>query len=458
MFLVLLKIKDKIYFEGLDSQEEMVEFIDSIEKKFGGIEYPKSVIITGSDDDINQIIEMIEEQYYLYIVGRKIDEKVYKELLALIDGLSIPVQITFGIEFDETEDDEEEYEAEEPTELPKPTSHGTELNSEMISSIVADTEPDPIIEAEPEFENTKYSVFVLWYSNKVVITMGDEAEAGYDESKSFKQSFDNLDEAMALFEGFKHDFMEILDNETDLSFDVDKHLEMVHQFIENKILMMEWKDTQSIKYMNGRYRQHKVESEKTNPMEDHDFLTAKEVMKLLRISDQTLANWRRNNLIDYKKISNRKYLYVVDSVNDIFENGVDTEGVSNVVTITPAVASAQIKKIVYEDEIMKMLKPLAFKIPEYKLSKQNFFLNFGNVGLSSSPQAMINDNFQLVDVIKKNVIFETPKEVYEYLVGLFSDGKEPRLDTSKKILSGYSKFYLNKLYDGDLVSPKVLQA
>ena len=48
----------------------MVEFIESIEKKFGGIEYKKSVIISGDDNIINELIEAIEEKYYLYIVGR----------------------------------------------------------------------------------------------------------------------------------------------------------------------------------------------------------------------------------------------------------------------------------------------------------------------------------------------------------------------------------------------------
>ena len=84
MFLVLLKIKEKIYFESLNTHDEMVEFIESIEKKFGGIEYKKSVIISGDDNIINELMEAIEEKYYLYIVGRKLDEKDYKDLIELI--------------------------------------------------------------------------------------------------------------------------------------------------------------------------------------------------------------------------------------------------------------------------------------------------------------------------------------------------------------------------------------
>ena len=45
MFLVLLKIKNKIYFENLDNQEEMIDFIDTVENKYGEIEYKKSIVV-----------------------------------------------------------------------------------------------------------------------------------------------------------------------------------------------------------------------------------------------------------------------------------------------------------------------------------------------------------------------------------------------------------------------------
>lgn len=455
MYLVLLKIKKKIYFENLNNQTEMMDFIDSIENKFGEIEYNKSIIISGNDDDINEIMEMIEENYYLYIVGRKIDEKVYKELITLIDGISMDVKITFGIEFEEEKENEEIFEEPEPIFTKQTKTIETEdekvsydfnppmeLNINTLNDIINDEDEEENIDI-----NTKYSLFIYWTHNSVILSVEELSLAEYDKSKSFKQQFDNIDETLSLFEGFKHDFMELINDETETMFMINDHLTIIQQFIENKILMMEWKDTSSIKYFNGKYRQNKVKV--NNEIIENDYLTAKEVMKKLRISDQTLANWRRNNLIDFRKISSRKYLYLNESVNEIFENGVDTSGISNN-TVEPEIVSAQIKKINYETEIIKLLHPISFKIPEYKFNKQNFFLNFGNVNIVSSPQVMINNNFQLIDYIKKTVIYETPKELYEYLIKIFKEGKEPRIDTSKKIQSEFSQFYLNKLYKKEL--------
>jgi hypothetical protein len=436
MFLVLLKIKAKVYFEILDTQEEMTDFIDSIEQKFGEIEYQNSIIISGNMNDINEIVEMIEERYYLYIVGRKIDKKVYKELIEMINGLTFDVSVTFGIEFENNDEDDE------------PIPSGLTLTEKIVSDIIADTEPDELI--DEEFTETTYDLYVYWFYEKVILSLNDiDYNEGYDDTKSFKQSFKNFDEAIALFEGFKHDFMEIISEETETMFTINEHLLMVHEFIENKIILMEWKESQPIKYFNGKYRQKRTE--KVENFEEFDYLTAKEVMKKFRISDQTLANWRKNNLIDFRKISNRKYLYLVDSVNEIFENGIDTTGVGNTPTM-PRIVSAQVKKIHYEEEIVKMLQPLAFKVPEYKFKKQNYFLNFGNNGLVTSPQVMINNDYQLVDFIKKSIIKNTPKELYEYLVKMFDDGREPAIDTSKKIQSDYSNFYLNKLYDKNLIA------
>lgn len=441
MFLVLLKIKNKIYFENLDNQEEMIDFIDTVENKYGEIEYKKSIVVNGSDSDIEEIVNLIEEHYYLHIVGRKIDEKVYKELLELLADLKLDVRITYGIEF------EEEHRTPlkvEKTELP--TNIGTLLNTDAIPAIVAES----IV--EDDLDIPMYSLYVYWFDTAVTFNLNEMSD--YDPTTSFVQRFENMDEVISVFEGFKHDFMELIDSEDESSFTITSNLNFVKDYIETKIEMMVWKSTQPIKYLNGRFRKKQVEPIVETSYVSGDYMTAKEVMKKLRISDQTLANWRRCNLIEFKKISNRKYLYTVDGVNDIFENGVDTTGV---VTISENTANLytptqQPKQINYEQEILNILKPLAFKIPEYKYQKQNFFLNFGNIGISSSPQVMINNQFQLVDFIKKSVIKETPQELYEYLVFVFGSGKEPRVDTSKKIQPEFSKFYLNKLYDKNMLS------
>lgn len=422
MYLVLLKINNKIYFESLDSKNEMVDFIEAIESKYGEIEYKKSIVIYGNDEDINEIIELIEENYYLHIVGRKIDEKVYKDLIALIENLSLNISITYGIEFEDED-------------------MGMELNEETVEKII--NESASLID---EIENISYPVYIYWTTNNVVFSMS-EIEDEFDESISFKQTFKNLDEAISIFEGFKHDFMELISEEDNTYFVVNKHLPLVQPYIEQKIIMMKWKETQTIKYMDGKYRTKKSENifdEKS----DEEYMTAKEVMKKLRISDQTLANWRRKGLVKFRRISNRKYLYYIESIQNIFENGIDTTGVNNQITTSKKQAS----NINYEKEILNMLSPIAFKIPEYKYKKQNFFLNFGNIGITSSPQVMINNNFQLVDFIRKSIIFNSAKELYEYLVDVFNDNKEPRIDTSKKIQPEFSNFYLNKLYDRKMVS------
>ncbi len=443
MFLVLLKIKNKIYFESLDNQEAMIEFIDTVEEKYGDIEYKKSVIVEGAEDSIEEIINMIEEHYYLHIVGRKIDEKVYKDLIALLEDLKIDVKITYGIEFET-----EEVDVEEDGLPPAPKTIGTLLNTDSYATIMSAVKES---EELSDIDDPEYSFYVYWFEDRVVFNL--EEMDGFDTSCSFRQSFDNLDEVMSLFEGFKHDFMEIIVDETESTFAVASNLNEVKEFIETKLTMMVWKDTKPLKYLNGRFKQKKVDSIETVAV-NYDYLTAGEVMRKLRISDQTLANWRRCGLIDFKKISNRKYLYVVESVNNIFENGVDTSGVVNVVEQQVSVTQPTTKKqIDYKVEILKLLKPIAFKVPEYKYQKQNFFLNFGNIGFSSSPQVMINDDFQLIDFIKKTVIKETPQELYEYLIEIRKNGKEPRIDTSRKIQSGFSKFYLNRLLDKELVAP-----
>ena len=442
MFLVLLKIKNKIYFESLSNQELMIEFIDNVEEKYGEIEYKKSVIVEGSDNDIDDIINMIEEHYYLHIVGRKIDEKVYKDLIALLEDLKLDVKITYGIEFETKEVD-----LEEDGLPPAPKTTGTLLNTDSYSTIMSAVKESEELSDVPD---SPYSFYVYWFEDRVVFNL-DEMD-GFDTSCSFRQSFENLDEVMALFEGFKHDFMEIIDDKTDSSFSVTSNLKEVKEFIELKLSLMGWKDTKPLKYLNGRFKQKKVDPVETVAI-GHDYLTASEVMRKLRISDQTLANWRRCGLIDFKKISNRKYLYVIESVNNIFENGVDTSGVVNIKeTKTPLHTPSKPKQINYEEEILNLLKPYAFKIPEYKYQKQNFFLNFGNIGISSSPQVMINNQFQLIDFIKKNVIKETPQDLYEYLLETICGGNEPRIDTSRKIQPEFSRFYLNKLYDRSIVS------
>lgn len=427
MFIVLLKIKDKIYFESLDTENEMIDYIEAIEQKFGDINYKESSIINGNKKNISTIMDMIEDEFYDYIIGRKLDTKIYTELLKMIENSKIPVKIKYGVEFEEdTIDEDIDHEIHE----------SNTLSSETLLDIIETIETDE-----------QHTIDFFIYPDEILIGLNLEAigRGDYLMNKSFRQYFENIDEAISLFEGFKHDFMELIETETDVSFRIITMIDEVSNYIETKIDLMDWKETQIIQYLDGTYKKSNDILNSVAVYNHDDFLTAKEVMRMLRISDQTLANWRKNNLIKFRKISNRKFLYFMDSVQDIFENGIDSTGV-----VTTEKPINQPTKINYELEIIKMLKPIAYKIPEYKREKQNYFLNFGNIGIVSSPQVMINNNFQLVDFIKKSVIKDGSKELYEYLISIFKEGKQPRLDTSKRIQPEFSKFYLNKLFNTDV--------
>jgi len=430
MHILLLKIPNKVYFESVNTSEEMVEFIDAIEKKYGIIDYDQSIIISGVDNLLNEVLDNIENHYDLYIVGRRLDEKVYKEMLAFIVGNKKydTLKFKYGIEFEENKNEDE-----------------TEI---LVENNI------PNIPTELQFTiEKKYQITLLMFPNSIIITMGDFSDKSAILEKSFSVKFENFDEAMSFYEALKYDTMEINSEIDETTFSIDIYIDEVLKLIKTKIQLMSWKDLENIIYFDGS-RYEEFISMDTQPnideikYENYDMMfTAKEVMKKLRISDQTLANWRRNELIKYKKISNRKYLYFADNIHNIFENGVDTTKINNQSNVNTLNSISQKKSadVDYKNEIIRLLTPLVYKIPEYKLKKQFFFFNFGNIGLQSSPQVMINNNYQLVDYIKKTILKDSEEEVFKYLKNIMDDGKEPRIDTSKKIQPEFSYFYLNNL-------------
>ena len=50
------------------------------------------------------------------------------------------------------------------------------------------------------------------------------------------------------------------------------------------------------------------------------FYTQKEIIELFKIHRQTLNNWRRAGTIKYKKINQRKFLYILPETKFIQEN------------------------------------------------------------------------------------------------------------------------------------------
>lgn len=390
--LVLLKLRGDIYFDIVDDSE-LSSFIESIAAGYGHIDFNNSTIITGESEDLNHIMELIESSFVL-LDEHRISGSMYVELLEFIGRISMGITIVHGVIFDDVTD------------------------RIILSTRVA------------------YDVYIYCFRRKVVISL--VKMDGYLSGKSFKCSFENIDESLSMLEGFRHDFMEIISSESESYIVVTERLDVVIPFIEKKIGMMSWRYNGTIMYLDGTVR---VEDDLGT-----EYLTSTEVIRKLRISDQTLANWRKKGLVDFRRISDRKYLYLFSDIDYIFENGIDPV----VDTINKDMPLLNVMN--YAEEILGILKPYAFKIPEHELEKHNYFLNFGNIGISSSPQVMINNNFQLIDYIKKQIICETPKELHKYLMTNIALSIEPILDTSKKIQKGFSNCYLHNLYDDSLVA------
>ena len=58
-----------------------------------------------------------------------------------------------------------------------------------------------------------------------------------------------------------------------------------------------------------------------------NFVSAKTVKEKFQITNQTLYNWRNNNLIQYKKINSKHFVYDLGSVL----NEIETENRINVI-------------------------------------------------------------------------------------------------------------------------------
>ena len=54
-------------------------------------------------------------------------------------------------------------------------------------------------------------------------------------------------------------------------------------------------------------------------METEKFYTQREILEIFKIHRQTLNNWRRNGTIKYKKLNERKFLYLLPESNIIHE-------------------------------------------------------------------------------------------------------------------------------------------
>jgi hypothetical protein len=171
-------------------------------------------------------------------------------------------------------------------------------------------------------------------------------------------------------------------------------------------------------------------------------LNSKEVCQTLGISKQLLLYWRKTNKIKFKVMTNKNIRYEKEHIQELLTTRLRLNQPSKQ-TIT--------KKSV-ETEIKNWIRAFSYKIAEQKYSKQLFFLNFGNVGIVSSPQVMISDDFKLVDVIHGITLIEDSTKVLNYLNSLSDKSLKPLIDTSKEYYEGFGTIYLNKLYSERLSS------
>ncbi len=176
-------------------------------------------------------------------------------------------------------------------------------------------------------------------------------------------------------------------------------------------------------------------------------LSSTEVCELLNISKQTLSYWRKANKIRSIKKSERVFEYNQSDIQNMMLDMLTMETLYVNKDLKPLQKVSK-KSTKYEDNITEWIKTYTHKVTEQKYKKQYFFLNFGNIGITSSPQVMITDDFKLFDYINNKEIISNSEDLWLYLLDLDEQSLKPTIDTSKHIYQGYSKLYLNKLFEG----------
>lgn len=359
------------------------------------------------------------------------------------------------------------------------------FNNEIISEIISfiDTEiqkenfdisPKKIISKYIPTEVIKNNALLFLNclvdeSDHLEIFLSSEFNTNHTQDSSIIIKFDNEAASYNFFESLKLDTIDFHIKNDESILITKKWSTKIMKLIKFKLMILK-ESTPTILLTNSSKVVRVDNVTKT--------LNSIEVCNILNISRQTLSYWRNNNMIKFKKYSDRKYTYSTEQVYNILDKLlleqqilpkritpqqnakpkiVNTEKKEskldrlkksfdlNLITTADEAVIDVVTEINYEEKISEWVSLFSYRIPVHKFTNQHFFLNFGNIGFTSSPQVMINDNFQLVDFIKGTIIKNTPKELFEYFEELKESGKEPRIDTSKKIYPGYSKFYLRKL-------------
>lgn len=184
------------------------------------------------------------------------------------------------------------------------------------------------------------------------------------------------------------------------------------------------------------------------PKKPSKYLNSEETLKLLNIDRFKLAYLRKIKAIKFKQISPKKIIY---PLANILEFGIYDKNIDDV-----DVCETSIKVIGPEDKIkihnqidvpqivIDFLKIHKNKVPPYKLAGQNYFLNFANKGVESSPQVMLNDELDLVDLVSNEILVDR-NAITQYIDLLIKENINPVIELSKKVIPGFKKYYLNNI-------------
>ena len=384
--MILYLIRKKDIFK-IGKSENSDTSLTELNTDFKEIDWENSCYYTGSDDDIEDLEKIINRLFKKDLVELSedsseelwFDNSCYLDILVFID----------------TELNNGSFEISDRVEYKNPEDSSQKSINHFFYFLVY-KDNDAEIGKTDTLDSKRFS-------DKNIIT-----------TDSIVIKFSDSDECHNMFESTKLDIPHTKKSKKKIAVK-NEYLPNLTKLIKVKInIKSEYLDLKLISLQSNKVIDFGIETSS---------FTSSEVCELLNISRQTLSNWRKYKRISFEKVSDRNYLYPQKEVQHILENRLITEPLIESSPKSLSVPKVESKKrklptslaVDYKEKIIEWVRAFSYHITEIKYKKQNFFLNFGNVGFVSSPHVMITDNFELYDYIKKNVIIDNEKELWEYL-------------------------------------------
>jgi len=385
-----------IYILSTEYEFELNTIIDIDElnlklKNISDIKIEESFYYEGSDENINDLFNILNRLFKKFIISEnKFDKVGYYDIVEFIEN---------------------------------------ELDNFSLSKRIN-------LKNYPKLINFRYFLG-LQYVNHFEIQIVDNIDKinikNINRSESILLKFDTSEDCHSLFLSMKYDiqYKEIDENNLYIS----SMIEEVKKLIKMKINILS--NFKNIKIINSEI------NNVINFGDTSTYLNSNEVCNILNISKQTLSNWRRSRRIEYEKISDRIFRYKLSHIKNILDKEIIIDTLSS--QNNPNIKIKKNTNSNNHEEIKKWMKRFTYRINPQKFKNQKFFLNFGNININSSPQVMISNDFKLVDYIKKQTIIESADELLNYLNELDSIDKEPKIDNSKIFYQNFDHLYLNNL-------------